>query len=97
MFRYLVLALLLADGPPPQVNLPGWVDPSRPAPTRPAAPKVVQRVIVIPPMSTAGMHSHTCPYCRTTWSHGSSNHGNQAAHTCPNCQRVLPYPWLQNR
>lgn len=40
-----------------------------------------------PDPAAPGTHSHYCPHCGTTWSHGDDMFGNRAAHMCPNCGR----------
>lgn len=45
-------------------------------------PKVAKKAAHSP---VRGLHSHTCPRCGNTWSHGSESFGNAAAHRCAKC------------
>jgi hypothetical protein len=48
--------------------------------------------------SVAGLHSHQCSRCGTTWQHGHDSYGNAAAHTCPGCGTLnwTPRPAMTN-
>lgn len=37
----------------------------------------------------SGMHSHTCPKCGNSWSHGASSFGSTAAHRCAKCGTMV--------
>lgn len=48
-------------------------------------PSPIVAPVVKQSLTTQPQHSHRCPRCGTTWSHGDESHGNAAAHRCPAC------------
>lgn len=77
-------------------ELQGTYEPTgiyAPQPMKVAAP--IELSVRKPPMTAKvnGLHSHTCPRCGHSWSHGSSSFGNAAAHQCAKCGKMV---WEQD-
>ncbi len=83
MFASLALMLVFAGDPPPQVNLPGWVDPTKPIVVKTKAAKAEPRYVTrqITTYRAAVGHSHT--HC-VSWDHLSN-----ASHNCPVCGALV--------
>jgi hypothetical protein len=58
-----------------------WLNPPKAEPRQVAK----TQAYASQPTSGAGMHSHTCRSCGTTWWHGAEANGDPYAHKCPNC------------
>ena len=37
----------------------------------------------------SGYHSHACPSCGTSWTHGNENQGYAGPHVCPGCGAMV--------